>query len=122
MSAQRRIVPDGRAIKGDRAVRLTGETPEIRTRTKKGWQSAKEEAALPKNSNAREMQWLLKEMRPFLRVHLGSLACVLIASLLSLCDPLILKWLIDVVLPRRQSRLLAVAAAGLLGSYLGRVR
>jgi ABC-type bacteriocin/lantibiotic exporter with double-glycine peptidase domain len=76
---------------------------------------------LPNSSQVRETEWLLKALRPFLRVHIGSLLCVLIASLLSLCDPLIIKWLIDVVLPSRQVRLLAAAAAGLLASYIGRI-
>jgi ABC-type bacteriocin/lantibiotic exporter with double-glycine peptidase domain len=76
---------------------------------------------LPNGPQVGETQWLLKALRPFIRVHIGSLICVLIASLLSLCDPLIIKWLIDVVLPSRQVRLLAAAAAGLLASYIGRI-
>ncbi len=42
---------------------------------------------------------------------------ILVASLTFLLDPLIIKWLIDVVLPAKDRRLLTVAAAAIAGVY-----
>ena len=43
---------------------------------------------------------------------------IVIASLTFLLDPLILKWLIDIVLPKRDARLLIVAVACIAGVYI----
>lgn len=71
--------------------------------------------------NYREIRWLASQVRPFLRLHLGSYVCVVIASILILIDPLIVRLLIDDVIPhRRITWLIAIAAAFLL-TYAGRL-
>jgi len=47
-----------------------------------------------------ELGWLLKHARPLLRLHALSLFCIASGSVLTLLDPLIMKWLIDIVLPK----------------------
>jgi ABC-type bacteriocin/lantibiotic exporter with double-glycine peptidase domain len=47
-----------------------------------------------------------------------SVLLIVVASLTFLLDPLILKWLIDVVLPKRDTKLLMVAVAGIAGVYI----
>src|SRR5690349_474389 len=46
-----------------------------------------------------EWHWLWAETRPFLRLQAGSLACIVAASTCSLATPLLMRWLIDDVLP-----------------------
>src|SRR5208337_4949343 len=49
-----------------------------------------------------ELRWLFKQIRPFFRWHLASFLSITGGSLLALLTPLVLKWLIDQILPRRQ--------------------
>src|SRR6266850_3615670 len=65
--------------------------------------------------------WLARQLRPFLRAHLFSVCLIVLSSLMFLLDPLLIKWLIDKVLPRRDMRLLLIAAGGFLGIYLCRL-
>jgi ABC-type bacteriocin/lantibiotic exporter with double-glycine peptidase domain len=65
-----------------------------------------------------QLRWFLSQLRPLLRSHLSSVLLIVLASLTFLLDPLILKWLIDVVLPKRDTRLLIVAVAGIAGVYI----
>jgi ABC-type bacteriocin/lantibiotic exporter with double-glycine peptidase domain len=65
-----------------------------------------------------QLRWFLSQLRPLLRAHLLSVLLIVLASLTFLLDPLILKWLIDVVLPRKDSRLLMVAVACIAGVYV----
>jgi ATP-binding cassette subfamily B protein len=53
-----------------------------------------------------ELRWLLKQIQPYARLHLGAVASISIASMLALLNPLIIKFLIDGVLPNRQKELL----------------
>jgi len=53
-----------------------------------------------------QLRWFLSQLRPLLKVHLLSVVLIVIANLTFLLDPLILKWLIDIVLPKRDARLL----------------
>ncbi len=46
---------------------------------------------------------------------------IVLSSLMFLLDPLLIKWLIDRVLPRKDFRLLLVAMAGFLGIYVFRL-
>lgn len=62
-------------------------------------------------SIASELRWLAKWVRPYLRWHIGSFLAISLSSVLSLVTPLILKWLIDDVLPNRQAGLLTFAIA-----------
>lgn len=58
-----------------------------------------------------ELRWLAKWVRPYLRWHIGSFLLLSIGSMLSLFTPLILKWLIDKVLPERRAPILILAIA-----------
>lgn len=60
-----------------------------------------------------EMRWLYAQVRPFLRWNIASFFCISAGSLLALFAPLVLKWLIDVVLPSRRIGLL-ISAVGLI--------
>lgn len=59
----------------------------------------------------REILWLSRQVRPFFGWHVASFFCISLGSLLALLAPLLLKWLIDTILPRRQIGLLVVAVA-----------
>jgi len=60
-----------------------------------------------------EIRWLYRQVRPFLRWHVASFACITVGSFLALLAPLVLKWLIDVILPSRRTGLL-IGAVGLI--------
>ena len=68
-----------------------------------------------------EAQWFLSLLRPTLRSHLLSITLTVLGSSMFLLDPLLIKWLIDRVLPRKDLRLLLTAGAGFLAIYAGRV-
>ena len=67
-----------------------------------------------------ELRWLAKQIRPFVPLHVASFLCMTAGSLLALLTPLVLKWLIDQVLPRRETGLLLAAAGLIFLSYQGR--
>jgi len=67
-----------------------------------------------------ELRWLAKQIRPFVPWHIASFVCMTAASLLALLTPLVLKWLIDQILPRREIGLLVCAAVLIFISYQGR--
>jgi ABC-type bacteriocin/lantibiotic exporter with double-glycine peptidase domain len=69
----------------------------------------------------REAQWYFSLLRPFLRPHLISVGLTIIGSTLFLLDPLLLKWLIDRVLPKRDLTLLLGFVLAFLGIYVGRL-
>lgn len=56
-----------------------------------------------------ELRWLSQRIRPHIHLHVGSFLCITAGSLLGLVTPLVLKWLIDRVIPARQSTLLFIA-------------
>ena len=68
-----------------------------------------------------EIRWLWKHVRSLLYWHLASFLCITGGSLLALLTPLVLKWLIDQVLPRRQMDLLVGASALIFLGYQGRM-
>src|SRR5215213_4312047 len=68
-----------------------------------------------------EFRWLALEVKPFLRLHLGSYACIVLASVLVLIDPLIIRLLIDDVIPHRRVRWLPLVATAFLLTYLARL-
>ena len=70
---------------------------------------------------SREFLWLLKEVRPFLRLHLASYICTVLASVLILVDPLIIRLLIDDVIPNRRIAWLPLVAGAFFLSYVGRL-
>ena len=69
----------------------------------------------------REIRWLASQVRPFLRLHLFSYFCIVITSIFVLLDPLIIRFLIDDVIPRRRLAWLPLVAAAFFLSYAGRL-
>jgi ABC-type multidrug transport system fused ATPase/permease subunit len=67
-----------------------------------------------------EMRWLYRQVRPFLRWHIASFLCMSLGSFLALLSPLVLKWMIDVVLPGRRVGLLAGAVVLIFLCHQGR--
>jgi subfamily B ATP-binding cassette protein MsbA len=57
-----------------------------------------------------ELRWLWKWMRPFVHLHLASFLCMTAGSFLALLLPLVLRWIIDQLIPQRQLTLLYWAA------------
>jgi len=84
------------------------------------WDKPQKSVTLMRNPFPSELRWLVKEVRPLLRWHAASVVCFIAASVLSLSSPLVLKWLIDQVLPGRDFRRLLYAAALIFLSYEGR--
>src|ERR1700691_3459682 len=52
-----------------------------------------------------EVRWLSRQARPVLSLLTVNLICMVLGSGLSLLDPLVVRWLIDVALPKRDLRL-----------------
>ena len=52
-----------------------------------------------------ELSWLSRQARPVLSLLITNLICMIVGSGLSLLDPLVVKWLIDVALPKRDLHL-----------------
>ena len=69
----------------------------------------------------RELRWILAQMSPYKQLYAGSLACTGLGGLMALIDPLIVKWLIDVVVPHKSLRLLLIAAASFLFVFFARL-
>jgi ABC-type bacteriocin/lantibiotic exporter with double-glycine peptidase domain len=59
-----------------------------------------------------ELVWLLKQLQSARGLYFYTLFCFGVTGVLSLIDPLIIKWLIDEVLPRRDTAMIPVAAVG----------
>jgi len=68
-----------------------------------------------------EFRWLASQVRPFIRLHLASYVCILAASILVLIDPLIVRLLIDDVIPNRHLRWLPLVALAFFLAYMGRL-
>lgn len=72
------------------------------------------------------VSWLVRYLRPLMSLVIADLICMIAGSGLSLLDPLIVKWLIDVAVPQRSLRLVllgtfvfcAVYIASLSANYL----
>ncbi len=74
--------------------------------------------ALKSNS---QLRWFVRKLLPLLRAHLLSVCLMVLSSLMFLLDPLLIKWLIDKVLPKRDMHMLLLAAGGFLGIYVCRL-
>lgn len=59
-----------------------------------------------------EIKWLYEHIKRYARIHAGSMLSITIASALTLVDPLIIKWLIDRVLPGKNVELLVLGITG----------
>src|SRR5688572_20769271 len=71
--------------------------------------------------HSNEFRWLALQVKPFLRLHLGSYACIVLASVLILIDPLIIRLLIDDIIPNRRLSWLPLVAAAFFFTYMGRL-
>jgi subfamily B ATP-binding cassette protein MsbA len=68
-----------------------------------------------------ELRWLSKQIRPLLHWHLASFLCITAGSLLALLTPLVLKWLIDQIIPQKKMGLLLLAVGVIFLGYQGRM-
>lgn len=67
-----------------------------------------------------EWRWLWREVRPYAPYQIASLFFMLASSALGLTAPLLMKWMIDDVLPNRRWGALALATALFFGVYVAR--
>lgn len=73
------------------------------------------------SSKDTEIRWLVSRVKPVLRLHLCSYLCIVLSSVLVLLDPLIVRFLIDEVIPRRQVAWLPLVAIAFLCTYMARL-
>jgi ABC-type multidrug transport system fused ATPase/permease subunit len=75
--------------------------------------SAKTRAATDTSRRAEwighEWRWLWRQVRPYAGYQVGGLCFILLSSALHLMNPLLMKWMIDDILPGRQVSLLGIA-------------
>lgn len=74
-----------------------------------------------KVNSQQEIRWLISHVRPFLKHHLGSYFCVIVVGALVLIDPLIVRLIIDDVIPNRRVTWLPLVAAMFLVTYASRI-
>ncbi len=67
-----------------------------------------------------DLRWLLRQMVPCRDAYTMQLSAGFVVSLVALLDPLVLKWLIDRVLPWRQWNMLAWVAVAFFGLFVFR--
>src|SRR5687767_13185279 len=72
-------------------------------------------------AQSKEFGWLALQVRPFLRLYLGSYSCIVLGSILLLIDPLIIRLLIDDVIPNKRISWLPLVAAAFFLTYMGRL-
>src|SRR6266481_4562645 len=65
-----------------------------------------------------ELTWLGRQARPVLSLLIVNLVCMIVGSGLSLLDPLVVKWLIDIALPKRDLRLVLLGTLVFCAVYL----
>jgi len=68
-----------------------------------------------------QARWFLRQMRPLFPSYSLGVLLVVLSSAMFLLDPLLLKWLIDYVLPKKDFRLLLLTALGFFGLYIFRL-
>jgi len=76
---------------------------------------------LPRFRLPAEFVWLIQRIRPLVHWHLASFLSITAGSLLALVSPLLLKWLIDSIIPRKSMGLLLLAVALIFVGHQGRV-
>lgn len=74
-----------------------------------------------KINNQPEIRWLISQVKPFLKHHFGSYFCIVIAGALVLVDPLIVRLIIDDVIPNRRVTWLPFVAALFFVVYASRL-
>ena len=67
-----------------------------------------------------ELRWLAKQIRPLVHCHAASFLCITAGSFLALLTPLVLKWLIDRVIPQKNTELLLLSVLLIFLGYQGR--
>src|SRR5690349_23759779 len=72
-------------------------------------------------SEKSEIGWLAVRVRPYLRLHFSSYVFIVLSSVLVLLDPLIVRFLIDDVIPRRRIAWLPLTALAFLLTYVARL-
>ena len=72
-------------------------------------------------SEKTEIGWLAARVKPFLRLHTGSYFCILLSSVLVLLDPLIVRFLIDDVIPLHRVAWLPLVALAFVLTYVARL-
>lgn len=68
-----------------------------------------------------DMRWLLGRLRPYSRGYVALVLLTVTAGLFATVDPLIMRWVLDVVIPSHGTSLLPLASAMFLVSYSARV-
>lgn len=68
-----------------------------------------------------EWRWFARELRPVAGAQLGGMAMLMVATLLSIVDPLIVKWIIDDGLQQRAWPVVLVAVAAFCVIYIVRI-
>ncbi len=68
-----------------------------------------------------ELKWLNRQAHPVLSLLILNLVFMILGSGLSLLDPLVVKWLIDVALPKRDLRLVLFGTLAFCAVYLASV-
>ena len=68
-----------------------------------------------------EVRWLGRQVLPLMRLNLLGLLSIVAASVLTLLDPLIIKWLIDEALAKGSVALLLLGAIGFGAAYFGQL-
>lgn len=68
-----------------------------------------------------QAKWFFRQLRPLLPAYFLSVVLVVLSSFMFLLDPLLMKWLIDRVLPKKDFRLLLFAALGFFALYVFRL-
>ncbi len=64
------------------------------------------------------VSWLVRYLRPLLSLVIADLACMIVGGVLSLLDPLVVKWLIDIALPKRDLHLVLLGTLVFCAVYL----
>jgi ABC-type multidrug transport system fused ATPase/permease subunit len=64
------------------------------------------------------VRWLAHYVRPLRWLAIADLVCMIVGGALSLLDPLVVKWLIDVALPKRNLRLVLLGTLVFCAVYL----
>lgn len=73
------------------------------------------------NLNGSEWSWLWREVRPFWGYQAANLCCIFAFSALMMCVPLLMRWVIDDILPSRRWGALLIASILFFVLYVGRV-
>ncbi|HYR27506.1 MAG TPA: ABC transporter ATP-binding protein [Thermoanaerobaculia bacterium] len=68
-----------------------------------------------------EWRWFARELRPVAGAQTGGMAMLMVATLLSIVDPLIVKWIIDDGLQQRRWRAVVIAVAAFCILYIVRI-